>query len=382
MSAVPVANAGASDVRTCVAPIGCVSYASSAGVPNGTEPSGMAPPGAGALPGFVQSYVTDFTGSSLPAGWSTFNGVPGGDAGTMFAPSQSSVANGELRLTATLSPLSHEWLTGGVCLCSAAQTYGAFFVRSRLTGPGPTVAELLWPHDGTWPPEIDFNETYGGTSGSMATVHFGSNNSVDHRKLVIDMTQWHTWGVVWTATSLIYLVDGNVWGSVSSPVEIPREAMTLDIQQQTWCSHGFACSQSPQSTLVDWAVQYTILPDPGASPTTQPVAINNAPTTQKVSPTHIAINANLPSSKLTAIVRSAALTIRRLHAHTVTVKAMVTAPGATVVASPARRVRRIERMLKNDLRALGTVAPRILVHWSRVALNPLPLLQLFLTFGF
>ena len=27
------------------------------------------------------------------------------------------------------------------------------------------------------------------------------------------MTQWHTWGVIWTPTSITYTVDGSVWGS-------------------------------------------------------------------------------------------------------------------------------------------------------------------------
>jgi len=26
-----------------------------------------------------------------------------------------------------------------------------------------------------------------------------------------DLTQWHTWGVIWSATSIIYTVDGQEW---------------------------------------------------------------------------------------------------------------------------------------------------------------------------
>jgi beta-glucanase (GH16 family) len=151
---------------------------------------------------------------------------------------------------------SDEWVTGGVCQCGYSQTYGAYFVRSRLTGPGPTGVELLWPVADVWPPEIDFNETGGDTTSTSATLHFGSSNSQDQQTLSIDMTQWHTWGVIWTPTSITYTVDGRAWGTVAVSSEIPDQAMTLDLQQQTWCGSGWACPTSDQSMDVDWVAEY------------------------------------------------------------------------------------------------------------------------------
>ena len=361
--------AGALKDHVCAVGSTCVSYALTAGVSDPNEPSGMAPPLANAMPGYDQTYVTDFTGAALPTGWSTFSGVPGGDAGTQFAPSQVSVANGEMKLTASFSSSANEWLTGGTCLCSVAQEYGAYFVRSRMTGPGPTVAELLWPQgNSSWPPEVDFNETYGGTSGSMATVHFGANNLVDHRRLAIDMTQWHTWGVVWTPTSLTYVVDGDVWGVITIPNEIPRDPMTLDIQQQTWCSRGFACPDGSESTLVDWAAQFTPQSKPASS--TPPV---------KRATTRISIDASLSAPRLDAVVREAASTIFRRHAHVITLKATVATRPDDARISPAARVQQILGMLEQDLRNLGTSPPQFLVRWSRVASRSPPRLKLLLT---
>src|ERR1019366_4442602 len=34
-----------------------------------SEPSGQAPPSATAMAGYVQTYVNDFTGTSVPTGW-------------------------------------------------------------------------------------------------------------------------------------------------------------------------------------------------------------------------------------------------------------------------------------------------------------------------
>jgi len=228
------------------------------GTPDATEPSGMAPPDPSALPGYSQSYVTDFTGSSLPSGWLPFTGQPGGDPGAQWASSHITVSGGMMQLNAWQDPAyGNEWVTGGTCQCGLARTYGAYFVRSRQTGPGPTVVQLLWPTAKVWPPEIDFNETDGTTSKTSATVHFTNATSFDQRRLSgIDMTQWHTWGVVWTANSVTYTVDGQVWGSVSIPSELPHQDMTLDITQQTWCSSGWGCPTSNQSTQVDWVAEY------------------------------------------------------------------------------------------------------------------------------
>jgi beta-glucanase (GH16 family) len=135
-------------------------------------------------------------------------------------------------------------------------TYGAYFVRSRVTGPGPSQVELLWPTQG-WPPEIDFNETGGTTGGSSATLHFDSNNDQDQRTVTMNMTQWHTWGVIWTPTSVTYTVDGHAWGSVHVAAEISDVPMTLDLTQQTWCTSNWACPTAPQSMEVDWVAEYT-----------------------------------------------------------------------------------------------------------------------------
>ena len=155
---------------------------------------------------------------------------------------------------------NNEWVTGGLCQCGLSQTYGAYFVRSRLTGPGPTGVELLWPSANVWPPEIDFNETGGNTSQTSATVHWATStnpNNQDQRSLNIDMTQWHTWGVICTPTSIVYTVDGNVWGTVSNSSEVPNQPMTLDLQQQTWCASGWACPTAPQSMQIDWVAEYS-----------------------------------------------------------------------------------------------------------------------------
>jgi hypothetical protein len=227
------------------------------GTADSSEVSGYAPPSANALSGYTQTYETDFSGSTLPSAWGTYSGQPGGDSGAMFAQSNVSVGGGMLSVNTTEN--NGSWDTGGTCLCNiAGQIYGAYFVRSRLTGSGPTGVELLWPDANVWPPEIDFNETSGGTSSTTATVHYSSANSQIGKSLSgIDMTQWHTWGVIWTANEIIYTVDGSVWGTVTNTAAIPNIAMHLSLQSQTWCSSGWACPTTPQALQVNWVAIYS-----------------------------------------------------------------------------------------------------------------------------
>jgi hypothetical protein len=227
------------------------------GVSDSAEPSGMAPPGPSALQGYNLSYQNDFLGTTLPPRWDVFTGVPGGDPGGRFAASHVVVDDGVLQLNTWQDPAyGNRWITGGLCQCGVSKTYGAYFVRSRLTGPGPNEVELLWPAANTWPPELDFNETGGSDTSTSATVHYGLTDEIDQRKVNIDMTQWHTWGVIWTPTAITLTVDGQVWGVINLAWEIPNKPMNLDFEQRALCSENRQCPTEPVSMQIDWVAEY------------------------------------------------------------------------------------------------------------------------------
>jgi Glycosyl hydrolases family 16 len=223
-----------------------------------TDPSGVAPPGANALPGYRLTYVTDFEGTTLPSGWNVFTGIPAGDPGGQFASTHVVVHDGTLALNTWKDPkYSNRWITGGLCQCGVAKTYGAYFVRSRITGSGPNEAELLWPANNVWPPEIDFNETGGVVYATSSTIHWGPINQIEQRHLNINMEQWHTWGVIWTPALVTYVVDGQVWGTITNASEIAKVPMTLDFEQRQLCAIGRQCPTRPVSMLIDWVAEYT-----------------------------------------------------------------------------------------------------------------------------
>jgi Glycosyl hydrolases family 16 len=217
------------------------------------EPSRQAPPGVHWLRGYSRIYCTDFPGANLPRGWGRFSGVPHGDPSSMFDPSHVVVRAGILSLNTTHDPANGgKWATGGVCQCSLGRTYGAYLVRSRLTGAGDDEVQMLWPVAHVWPPEVDFNETGNRATKTAWYVHFRSSGHQIAKTLRINLTRWHTWGVRWTARQLTFTVDGHIWGIVRSPSVIPHERMTLDMSQQTWCGIAPECPKHPVSMQVDW----------------------------------------------------------------------------------------------------------------------------------
>jgi hypothetical protein len=231
------------------------------GITDATQPSGEAPPGPNALKGYRLAYTNNFLGSTLPSGWDAFSGVPGGDPGGQFGANHAIVRNGMLELLTAKDPAyDMKWVTGGVCQCGLASTYGAYFVRSRITGAGPNEVELLWPADNQWPPEIDFNESGGSLTSSSSTIHFSAVNEIDQRSILINMSQWHTWGVVWTPKIVSYVVDGQVWGTITTPSEISKIPMTLDLEQRSRCSTGYQCPAHPVNMDIDWVAEYHAVP--------------------------------------------------------------------------------------------------------------------------
>jgi hypothetical protein len=228
------------------------------GTPDSSEPSGEAPPGPQALPGYALSYVNDFNGSSLPPGWDSYSGVPGGDPGGRFAQSHVVVSGGLLQLNTYQDPAyDNRWIVGGLCQCGLSKKYGAYFVRSRITGAGPSEIQLLWPAANVWPPEVDFNETGGSATSTTSSLHYGSANIIVRRRVNVNMTNWHTWGVIWTANRMVYTVDGRIWGEVVGAAMMPSIPMRLVFQQQQQCEEGRQCPTAPESMLVDWVAEYT-----------------------------------------------------------------------------------------------------------------------------
>jgi len=255
-------------VAVVVVLAGVVAYNHFSSAANG-GPSGVPVP-TGDISGWHLTYSTDFSGKTLPSGWDAYSGQPGGDNFGYWDPKNVTVSGGELHLRTTANDDPQRpgtYSTGGVAFDGNTQSYGMYLVRMKGDSePGVQISNiaLLWPENNkSWPPEIDFYEDEGASrSGYTASLHPGPNGDdcciIRHSRSNTG-TQWHTYGVTWTPTSLSYSIDGTTWATVprsavSSPAQWPDDPMTLDLQSQNL---GAAQPSHPLETMtVAWVAEY------------------------------------------------------------------------------------------------------------------------------
>lgn len=238
-----------------------------------TSPSGVSMP-TGNLPGWQQVLADDFTGTTLGKEWTQLWGQAGGNPGGWWTPSHLVVSNGELQLQTYSDPAqclatwgctaTNNEVSGGVEL-AAPRTYGKYLVRMRAeNGKGIAVGAMLLPSNGSWPPEIDFVEDNGASprSTNYVTLHYGAQNTMVEANEKVNLSEWHTYGVEWTAGKLVYTLDGNAWATMASS-NVPSQPMDLVLQQEAWACGTDAWEECPNASTpakvnfdVDWVVAY------------------------------------------------------------------------------------------------------------------------------
>jgi hypothetical protein len=255
-----VANSGSAGANAVkVVPSTAQSHATAypTGVFDLNEPSDLAPPPPWAMPGYARTYVNDFT-QPLSRQWYLYSGVPKGDPSGQFDAKHVAVNKGELKIGTWRDPrYANNWVSGGAGLSGLGVKYGAFFIRSRETAPGPDTVALLWPTNNQWPPELDVNEAYGSPTQELWFDHYSTPQDKVSGQVTVNVTHWHTWGVIWTPKSITFTVDGRAWGSVTAADEIPTIPMELGLQSQSWCGiSGQPCPSVPSTYQIDWVTVF------------------------------------------------------------------------------------------------------------------------------
>jgi hypothetical protein len=239
------------------------------------DPSGENPPTA--LSGFTLKYVQDFTGNSIPANWGAYHGTPGGESSDVaqWVPDMCTFSGGEAHFMAL-----------GIDSCGLQyygnpQVYGAWFARLKGDSQPSNIffsnIFLLFPTNNQWPPEIDIFEdggdrsrtisslynTVGSLCGSAATEQclqsYGQSNG-QSGGVANDDTQWHTYGVEWTPSSVTWFIDGRAIytapaSQVKSPAQQPAVPMYMDLQSQNL--QGTGAPAQRESMTVDWVEEYS-----------------------------------------------------------------------------------------------------------------------------
>jgi beta-glucanase (GH16 family) len=169
--------------------------------------------------------------------------------------------------------------TGGMVSTDGkfSQTYGLFEVRAKL--PAAAVAGLqesfwLWPvndaaYGSVWPAsgEIDFAEMYSLYPNlDVPYIHYNAAapdpNVTTYTCTIADQTQFHTYGLQWTPTSISILLDGKTcltdsWhpaAPLTAPAPFNQPFFLILTQALGITTNAFSAARTPLpgTTQVDW----------------------------------------------------------------------------------------------------------------------------------
>ncbi len=202
----------------------------------------------------VRTYT--FAGSTLSPNWAVYD-TTHSTSPVARVPSLVTTSGGVLHVATVGAKGS------GLCLCRKpampTKPYGRWDIRARVSkNTDHGFAMLLWPNAENWPigGEIDLAEFPGAArSRVQAAVHYGADNRKHVGFVSGSFTTWHTYSVVWTATSITYSIDGRPFFTVRDRVAIPKGPMHLVLQAGV--NSGVRAATNTRAALdVDWVKVY------------------------------------------------------------------------------------------------------------------------------
>ena len=205
-----------------------------------------------------------------------FRGHAGDFAVTPFTSNADGTLSIQARPTSNPETYGYDYTSGMISTRPTfSQTYGYFEMRADLPeAAGAWPAFWLLPADGSWPPELDVMETLSSDPrAAWTTAHSGLNGdhvSSGQAAFVPDTADgFHTYGVLWTATSLKWYVDGVEVFQASTPADMNKPMyMIANLALGGW---GGAIDQGalPAEMKIDYIRAYAL---PGTVPADAPPA--------------------------------------------------------------------------------------------------------------
>ena len=149
-----------------------------------------------------------------------------------------SVDNGVLTITAAKTPAdalgalwNHQYTSGLLTTAdSFYQQYGYFEMRAAMPqGQGVWPAFWLLPADQTYGLELDVTEQVG-TDTAYQTAHYWTDavrQKLSYGNHVVDASQMHTYGMLWTAQEVAWYIDGVEVVSIPTPPDLNKPMYIL-----------------------------------------------------------------------------------------------------------------------------------------------------------
>lgn len=197
-----------------------------------------------------------------------------------YAPHNVEVSDGTLKLHSAEESYNGKNWTGAKLEGQYHPQYKYLEARLRHSEPDTKIWATWWTigwqnNTWRWPPELDICEF--GTqweANPSQTYHWdvGGGHFYDGRNTNVDESQWHTYGVYWSATdSPVFYVDGLISYAPAGPVEgYDMAALMILSSTPNRDDHYSGCP------LAVWEVDY--------------VRVYDSPPDQPATPTHLALN--------------------------------------------------------------------------------------------
>lgn len=260
---------------------GSSSSTSSSGSSNTTPPTIPGPPVAGMVLTFDEEF-NNLSASSSGKGtiWETkfyYNSLTHSNWGNLdldpavcnLGLTPYSINNGILDIhEQTTDPrlkacgITNPYTSGNLySYYSFSQQYGYFEVRAQPSGlTGTDFAFWMLPKDGSWPPEIDITETLGiRPTIDNAGNHTGANNNTMSFPVndgVNLSAGFHTYGVLWDADSITYMLDGKPVAKTSTGADEHKPFYIIVGLGSGSCGGWVGCPPNPSSFNADVYVDY------------------------------------------------------------------------------------------------------------------------------
>lgn len=223
-------------------------------------------------PGWKADFVDNFDSALNTAVWGRYGGTvaPRG-VHSVYTLDNAQVVGSPLARGGGMLQLRTKNADGGWTSAGMSSGRGFSAVQGKWAmkakfdrAYGVGYAFLLYPKGGAWPPEVDLAEGTAGGPSIMSTVHYGTagqNFQLQRWLHNVNMSTWHTYGVIISDGSIQYTLDGNVWGSVLTD-QAPTVPMWLGVQagvKDCAASTGECLSdQTPLDSAIsiDWIAHY------------------------------------------------------------------------------------------------------------------------------
>jgi len=145
---------------------------------------------------------------------------------------------------------------------SFSQEYGYFEVRAQASSvAGTDFAFWMLPKDGSWPPEIDITEVLGREPTiDNASNHYNTSNTTITFPVNAGTNLaggFHIYGVLWDATSITYMLDGQPVAKTSTQSDENKPFYMILGLGIGACGDGWAgCPADPSHFSADVYVDY------------------------------------------------------------------------------------------------------------------------------